>query len=65
MEQFPPVQPRQREYRRGLDVSKGKPQWQKLWHFDERCESYPTRNFMVSQGRPSDDALCNRCASIA
>ena len=61
MEQFPPIQPRQREYRRGLDMSKGQPQWQRLWHFNEACSGYPTRNFTSRKDKPSDDDLCSRC----
>jgi hypothetical protein len=61
VEQFLPLQPRQREYRLGLDVSKGEPKWQTLWHFDNDCRSYPTRNFMIREDRPPDDELCSRC----
>jgi hypothetical protein len=65
VEQSPPLQPRQREYRLGLDMSKGPPQWQKLWHYNEACAGYPTRNFRICTERPSDDILCSRCGSIA
>jgi hypothetical protein len=65
VEQFPPPQPRLREYRRGLDMSNGAPQWQQLWHFNEACRGYPTRNFRVRNDKPSDDELCNGCASIS
>jgi hypothetical protein len=61
VEHFLALQPRQREYRRGLDVSSGKPQWQSLWHFDDGCETYPARNFMIKKDRPPDDELCSRC----
>ena len=46
------------EYRRGCDL-KG---MQRLWHFDRKCDSYPTRNFVIQMFQPSDDDLCARCA---
>jgi hypothetical protein len=49
------------EYRRGLDERKHQRFWQKLWHFSEHCEHYPTRNFMTRPDRPPDDELCARC----
>jgi hypothetical protein len=53
------------EYRRGLDEKKYQHTWQKLWHFNERCEHYPTRNFMTRTDRPPDDELCARCNNSA
>jgi hypothetical protein len=53
------------EYRRGLDEKKFEHTWQKLWHFNERCERYPTQNFMTRTDRPSDDELCARCDNSA
>ena len=50
-----------RDYRRGLENKAGQTLWQKLWHFSDKCEGYPTRNFMVRQDRPSDDDLCSQC----
>lgn len=50
-----------RDYRRGIDDKGGKKEWQKLWHFNEQCERYPTRNFAVRKDRPSDDDLCSQC----
>ena len=49
------------EYRRGLDQKKYHNIRQKLWHFNERCEHYPTRNFITQGDRPSDDDLCAHC----
>lgn len=51
-----------RDYRRGIETKNGQTQIQKLWHFDDKCEGYPTRNFAVRKDRPSDDDLCSRCA---
>ena len=48
-----------RDYRRGFEGEQG--QLQKLWHFNEKCPSYPTRNFVIRKDRPSDDDLCSRC----
>ena len=50
-----------RDYRRGIENTGGQTLWQKLWHFNDKCEGYPTRNFMVRQDRPSDDDLCSQC----
>jgi hypothetical protein len=54
-----------RDYRRGLEGKVGQEQWQKLWHFSERCERYPTRNFVTRNDRPDDDDLCARCNNSA
>ena len=54
-----------RDYRRGIEDKNGQKQWQKLWHFNENCENYPTRNFIVQKDRPSDDELCSRCHRAA
>ena len=53
------------EYRLGFEMKKYELAWQKLWHFEERCESYPTRNFRVRKDRPPDDDLCARCNSLS
>ena len=51
-----------RNYRRGIeDKGGGQMQWQKLWHFDEKCDGYPSRNFATQRNRPADDDLCSRC----
>ena len=50
-----------RDYRRGIENTGGPGLWQKLWHFHDKCEGYPTRNFMVRKDRPSDDDLCSLC----
>jgi len=50
-----------RHYRRGIEDKDGRKQWQKLWHYNDKCEDYPTRNFMARNDRPSDDELCSRC----
>jgi hypothetical protein len=50
-----------RDYRRGLEYKGGQKQWQKHWHFNDKCESYPTGAFIVRKDRPSDDDLCSRC----
>jgi len=47
------------EYRRGIVDDA----WQRLWHFNDHCTNYPTRNFEVTRFRPSDDDLCAKCAS--
>ena len=50
-----------RDYRRGFEEKGGQSQLQKLWHFNEKCSSYPTRNFVIRKDRPSDDDLCSQC----
>jgi hypothetical protein len=49
------------EYRRGIELKGSQRLWQTLWHSNEGCASYPTRNFMVRKDKPSDDELCSRC----
>ena len=41
------------EHRRGIVSS----EWQKLWHFNEACPSYPTRRLRVAGAKPPDDDL--------
>lgn len=53
------------DYRRGFEERSGRKLWQKLWHFAERCEEYPTRNFIVRIDRPNEDELCSRCQQAA
>jgi hypothetical protein len=48
------------EYRRGVELNT----WQRLWHFNEHCQSFPTRAFAIRRDRPSDDELCARCCSL-
>jgi len=48
-------------YRRGIEEKAGQKLWQKHWHFNEKCLSYPTRNFAVRKDRPSDSDLCSQC----
>jgi hypothetical protein len=48
------------EYRRGIEPAG----WQKLWHFNEHCRSFPTRSFALRKDKPSDDELCARCCSV-
>ena len=50
-----------RDYRRGFEGEGSQSQLQKLWHFNERCPSYPTRSFVIRMDRPSDDELCSKC----
>lgn len=50
-----------RDYRRGIEDNGGPVLWQKLWHFNDKCEGYPTRSFVVRKDRPSDDDLCSKC----
>ena len=50
-----------RDYRRGFEGQSGQSQLQKLWHFNEKCAAYPTRNFVIRKDRPSDDDLCSKC----
>ena len=56
-----PARGEPRDFRRGIEEKRGRMQWQKVWHFNEQCERYPTRNFVVRNDRPSDDDLCNQC----
>ena len=56
---------RQVHYRRGLVYSGGKTEWQELWHFDEKCESYPTRTFVVRTERPLEENLCVQCRAAS
>jgi hypothetical protein len=51
-----------RDYRRGVETKNGQYGLQNLWHFDEKCEGYPTRNYIIRKDRPSDDDLCSKCA---
>ena len=51
------------DYRRGVEFRQAGIVWQKLWHFHELCEHYPTRGFAVQQDTPSDDDLCAKCNS--
>jgi hypothetical protein len=53
------------DYRRGIELDGGNSKWQRLWHFNQRCDSYPARNFVIRRDRPSDDELCARCDSRA
>jgi len=61
----PEPKPSAREYRLGIEDKRGQKLWQKLWHFNDKCESYPTRNFMSRTDMPSDDELCSRCFRAA
>ena len=54
-----------RDYRRGIEEKKGTMQWQKLWHFNEACDDYPTQNFAVRKDRPLDDDLRSKCHRTA
>jgi hypothetical protein len=49
------------EYRRGVELKS----WQRLWHFSNKCPSFPSRNFAIRRDRPSDDDLCSRCYSAS
>jgi hypothetical protein len=64
MEQKPSSQP-VRSYRRGIEEKAGQNVWQKHWHFNEKCEAFPSRNFAVRTNKPSDDDLCSRCERTA
>jgi hypothetical protein len=48
------------EYRRGILHGIR----EKLWHFHELCEAYPTRTFSIRQTKPPDDELCQRCTEL-
>ena len=50
------------DYRRECQ-SNTQSQGQKLWHYDESCEGYPARNFVVRQDKPHDSDLCFRCGN--
>ena len=43
---------RRLDYRRGIERERKKLKWQRLWHCNEACASYPTRNFIVRKDRP-------------
>lgn len=49
------------DYRRGIEREHNKLKWQRLWHFNEACASYPTRNFIVRNDRPRSSELCSDC----
>ena len=49
------------DYRRGIEREHNKLKWQRLWHFNEACASYPTRNFIVRNDRPQSSELCSDC----
>jgi len=54
-----------RDYRRGIECKGGgETLLQRLWHFSDKCEGYPTRNFLIQKDRPSDDDLCSRCERV-
>ena len=50
-------------YLRGLEREQGHYVSQKLWHFDETCDDYPTRNFAIQYDKPLAEDLCRRCRS--
>ena len=55
-----------REYRRGLEYKGGQDEWQKHWHFNDKCENIPpepslsgrtgrqTRIFAIGASGPHD-----------
>lgn len=49
------------EYRRGV----GRDVRNKLWHWQEDCQSYPTKTFAIRHDTPDDDELCSRCHNHA
>jgi hypothetical protein len=49
------------DYRRGIEREDEKLKWQRLWHFNEACASYPTRDFIVRKDRPPSSELCSDC----
>lgn len=51
------------DYRRGVEREQDHYVSQKLWHFDEACEDFPTRNFAIQHDKPLIDDLCRRCRS--
>lgn len=54
-----------RDYRRGFEQKDGRMQWQKLWHFNEKCTGYPTGTFELRKIRPPDNVLCIECRSAS
>jgi hypothetical protein len=52
------------EYRQGIELPSERSRSSKPWHYDEKCEKYPTRNFAISKSRPSDDDLCSKCERL-
>jgi hypothetical protein len=50
-------------YRRGVELKEGRSAWQKLWHFNEACQGFPSRNFATRHDRPDDNELCYQCTS--
>ena len=51
------------DYRRGIEREHDKLKWQRVWHFNEACPSYPTRDFMVRKDRPPRRELCSACGN--
>ena len=51
------------EYRRGIERERHNYVLQERWHFDEACESFPTRNFVTRHDKPLIENLCRDCRS--
>jgi hypothetical protein len=48
-------------YRRGFKDKV----WDKFWHWDQRCESYPASNCIIQKAKPADDLLCGQCRALS
>ena len=53
------------DYRRGFTNRGDGLSLEKQWHFEERCENYPSRNFAVQKEKPAQDDICVRCQSVS
>ena len=49
------------EYRHGVQ----KRVWQRFWHFNERCDGYPAKTFVILKSKPSDDVICSNCLELS
>ena len=53
------------EYRRGIErLPHHQWEWQRLWHFNETCAGYPTRDFISRTDRPPSSELCSDCTRV-
>ena len=38
--------------------------WDRYWHWDERCEDYPTGTCLMQKDKPTPALLCLRCLAL-
>ena len=48
-------------YRRGFTNKV----WDKYWHWQPKCDAYPTSNCIMQKNRPSEELLCGRCRELS